>query len=299
MKILRINIIFTILIVTSSVYGQSNDSLFNRLQGLTNNGIDFFNIDGYDISSHLIKREFSKKNIRKNFKKLSIKVKDLVESDSTIKYDNYLVSKTEELNSELTQFSSYYFIKTKESEITAIMFNSITQRDTDFERKFVSLVINGKIPKQIYTPMVIDSINFAGRKIPLGSSCRWMGVNNVQCPYYGQMNWSIHKRLNNAQKTIDNHLELLKLEKKGKVISEEMVDVIFEGTETKAKRVIYDFTGVSSVLVGLSGGKTLTIYLVSAAVRGYFISCVMSFWNNDSINPSGLPPLLEQVMKLK
>jgi hypothetical protein len=25
----------------------------------------------------------------------------------------------------------------------------------------------------------------------------------------------------------------------------------------------------------------------------------MSFWNNDQINPSGLAPLLEQVMKLE
>jgi hypothetical protein len=29
------------------------------------------------------------------------------------------------------------------------------------------------------------------------------------------------------------------------------------------------------------------------------VSCVMSFWNNDVVNPSGLPPLLEHVMKLK
>jgi hypothetical protein len=48
----------------------------------------------------------------------------------------------------------------------------------------------------------------------------------------------------------------------------------------------------------MSGGKTLTIYFVAAPVRKNYVSCVMSFWNNDQINPSGLTPLLEQVMKL-
>ena len=33
--------------------------------------------------------------------------------------------------------------------------------------------------------------------------------------------------------------------------------------------------------------------------RGNFVSCVMSFWESDQINSSGLPPLLEQVMELR
>jgi hypothetical protein len=49
----------------------------------------------------------------------------------------------------------------------------------------------------------------------------------------------------------------------------------------------------------MTGGKTLTIYFVAAPVRENNVSCVMSFWNNDQINSSGLSPLLEQVMKLK
>jgi hypothetical protein len=62
---------------------------------------------------------------------------------------------------------------------------------------------------------------------------------------------------------------------------------------------VYDFKGVKSLLVGMSGGKTLTIYFVASPAKENFVSCVMSFWNNDNINPGGLPPLLEEVMKLK
>jgi len=54
------------------------------------------------------------------------------------------------------------------------------------------------------------------------------------------------------------------------------------------------------MLTGMSGGKTLTIYYVAEKVRGNYMNCVMSFWNNDVINPeTNLPPLLDEVMKLK
>jgi len=42
----------------------------------------------------------------------------------------------------------------------------------------------------------------------------------------------------------------------------------------------------------------LTAYYVACEVRNNYVSCVMSFWNNDQINESGLPPLLEKVMQL-
>jgi archaellum component FlaF (FlaF/FlaG flagellin family) len=113
------------------------------------------------------------------------------------------------------------------------------------------------------------------------------------------MNWSVHKSYESAKNSVDNQFSVTKSRKGGKVISEEEVDVIFEGTETKAKKVIYDFTGVKSLLAGMSGGKTLTIYYVACEVRGNYVSCCMSFWDNDTITENGLAPLLEEVMQLK
>ena len=168
-----------------------------------------------------------------------------------------------------------------------------------FERKYVNRILNNEIPKEVYEPMNIQSIDFAGRKIELGNSCNWTNINTVQCPYYGEMNWSVHKTNESAENSINNQFNVTKSNKGGKVISEEEVDVIFEGTETKAKKVIYDFTGVKSLLVGMSGGKTLTIYYVACKVRENYVSCCMSFWNNDTLTESGLAPLLDKVMKLK
>ena len=293
-------LLLLILIVSSHsfLYAQQNDSLFSRLQAISNSGLDFFNVDGIEITSQTINSEFSKKSILKKFKKFSIKESDLNIADSSILSQNYYVSKTEEISPGTAQHSSYYFIENKNKSITAITFADINKGDKEFERNFVSLIMNDKIPKSVYTPLEIDSINFSGRKIALGKSCHWMGINNVQCPYYGQMNWSVHKTLNDASQSVTNQYNVIKVKKGGKIISEELVDVIFEGAFVKAKKAVYDFKGVKSLLVGLSGGKTLTIYFVSAPAKQNFVSCVMSFWNNDSINPSGLPPLIEEVMKL-
>jgi hypothetical protein len=297
-KILLLTVILSLLIGFVSI-GQTNNDIFERLQGISNNGIDFFNVDGYEITSQTINCKFTGKDIRKKFRPLSIKKNDIFTYDSLIKDENLIVRKSIEVNENITQYANYYFIKTDKNRITAITFSSDKAINKEFERKFISIVLENQIPQTVFSPLIIDSINFDGRKIFLGSSCRWMGVNNVQCPYYGQMNWSVHKTLEDAKNTVDKHLEKMKLEQKGKVVSEQIVDVIFEGKQVKAKRIIYDFTGMTSVLVGMSGGKTLTIYFVAGKGQKNYISSVMSFWNNDAINPSGLPPLLEKIITLK
>ena len=94
--------------------------------------------------------------------------------------------------------------------VSIIQFSAINKRDNDFERTLTSIIIENKIPKQNFTSMVIDSISFAGRKIKLGSSCNWTDVNNIQCPYYGQMNWSTHKNLQDAKTTVEYQFEITK-----------------------------------------------------------------------------------------
>lgn len=290
-----ITILLTVLCL--STFGQGNNDMFSRLRGISNNGTDFYNIDGVTITSQNIISAFSKKIILKKYKKYEIKEDDLVVADSLIGKQNFYVAKSDELCAGVIQNTSYYFVENND-RLIAITFASVNKKDKAFETDFVKLILSSGIPKYVYEPLEIDSINFAGRKIALGKSCNWMGTNNVQCPYYGQMNWSIHKSLADATETMNNQFTVTKLKKGSKIILEELVDVIFEGSEVKAKKIIFDIKGINSLLVGMSGGKTLTIYYVASLVRGNFVSCVMSFWNNDIINKSGLPSLLEEVMKL-
>lgn len=293
----KLTTIFLLFTITLSF--AQNDSIFNRLRAINNNGISFYNIDGFTITSQTLNYPFTEKGLKKVYRKYSIKKKIKKTKDEKLPYNNYYVNNDENIAENLVQNNSYYFIENQEKRITIIQFSSINKRNKEFERTIVKTIVEKKIPKENFTSTKIDSINFAGRKIKLGNSCNWMGVNNVQCPYYGQMNWSVHKDLQDAKNTVEQQFQITKSKKGGKVISEKTVDIEFEGTETKAKRVIYDFTGVKSFLVGMSGGKTLTIYYIATEVRGNYVSCVLSFWNNDTITKNGLAPLLEKVMKLK
>lgn len=293
------NILSTLLLFVFAISFAQNDSIFDRLQAIRNNGTTFYNIDGFTITSQTLNYPFNEKSLKKVYRKYSIKKDEKKTKDAQLDFNNYYVTNNDKITESLVQNNSYYFIENQEKRITIIQFSSVNKRDKDFERTIVKLIIENTIPKENYASMTIDSINFAGRKIKLGTSCNWTNVNTVQCPYYGEMNWSVHKDLEDAKTTVEQQFEITKSRKNGKVISEETVDIEFEGTETKAKKVIYDFTGLTSVLASMSGGKTLTIYYVATEVRGNYVSCVLSFWNNDTITENGLAPLLEKVMKLK
>jgi hypothetical protein len=288
-----------ILLFAFTVSFAQNDSIFSRLQAINNNGISFFNIDGYTITSQTLNYPFTEKGLKKVYRKYSIKKNEEKRKDEQLVYNNYYVENDNNITDSLVQKNTYYFIENKDKRVTIVQFSSINKRDKEFERTVVKPIIENKIPKENYASIRIDSINFAGRKIKLGNSCNWTNVNTVQCPYYGEMNWSVHKDLKDAESTVEQQFTITKSRKSGKVISEETVEIEFEGTETTAKKVIYDFTGITSVLASMSGGKTLTIYYVATEVRGNYVSCVLSFWNNDTITENGLAPLLEKVMKLK
>lgn len=297
MKFKKIYLIVLLLVFAGSF--AQNDSIFNRLQAIRDNGITFYNIDGYSITSQTLNYPFSEKGLKKVYRKYSIKKSEVKVEDKLLSYNNYYVSNDDKITDALIQNNSYYFIEDKKKRVTIIQFSAINKKDKELERLIVNSIIEKTIPKGNFASLTINSINFIDRKIKLEASCYWTNVNAVQCPYYGEMNWSIHKDLEDARNTITQQFSITKSRKNGKVLSEFMVDIEFEGTETKAKKVIYDFTGVTSLLASMSGGKTLTIYYVVTEVRGKYVSCVLSFWNNDVITDSGIAPLLEKVMKLK
>ena len=231
------------------------------------------------------------------FRKHNISDSDQKYKDENITLNNYFISKQQNVIENIFQTNNYYFIESQNKTIIVIWFAKTGKTDKETEELLVNAILENKIPKENFVPMQISSINFADRTIELGNSCYWTFLNTVQCPYFGEMNWSIHKTLDDAKESVKNQFNITKSRKMGKVISEEMVDVEFEGVETKAKKAVFEINAVASTL---AGGKSLTIYYVAENIRGENVSCVMSFWNNDQINPqTKLPPLLEKLMKLK
>ena len=293
------NITILLFLITLSSFSQTS-KIFERLVALDNNGKIWYNIDGYSVTSEKFNISFDEKGLKKVFKKHNIKDSDVKIQDDSIKYKNIVIYKTEKLNDKVIQRNSYYFVENKDKKITVIWFAKTSDPDLEMHRELVQIIIDNKISNENFVSMQTNTINFGNRKIDLGNSCYWTFLNTVQCPYFGEINWSVHYNLEDAKESIENQLEMTKSRKSGKILSEEIVDVEFENVPTKAKKVIYDFTGLTGALAGMSGGKTLTIYYVAEKVRENYMSCVMSFWNNDEINPeTKLPPLLEKVMKIK
>lgn len=287
------------ILVFSFCFSQENNVL-ERLSALNNNGKIWYNIDGYSITSEKFNNSFDEKGLKKVFRKHQITDSDVKTKDNQISFNNLLVSKQQKISDNNFQTNNYYFVENPDQTVSVVWFIKNGKTDKETEEKIVNLIIENKIPEENFVPMKITSINFAGRKIELGNSCYWTFLNTVQCPYLGEMNWSVHRNLDSAKEAIENQLNITKSKNGGKVTSEEIVDIEFEGVQIKAKKVIYDFTGVASALAGMSSGKNLTVYYVAENVRNRNVSCVMSFWNNDQINPeTKLPPLLEKIIKLK
>lgn len=271
-----INLFF--ILVFSICFSQENN-IFERLSALDNNGKIWYNIDGYSVTSEIFNTSFDEKGLKKVFKKHQISDSDTKIKNNQINFNNFFVTKQQKISDNNFQINSYYFVETPDKKTTVIWFIKNGKTDKETEEKLVNTIVENKIPKENFFPMKISSIDFAGKKIELGNSCYWTFLNTVQCPYLGEMNWSIHKTLEDAKEAVENQLNITKSRKGGKVTSEEIVDIDFEGIPTKAKKIIYDFTGVTSALAGMSGGKSLTVYYIAENVRSKNVSCVMSFWN--------------------
>lgn len=288
---------FYLLLISSLAYSQNNQDLdfISRLQGIKQGEMDFFELEGYQIYVKPINRPFNEKGIKKAKRELKIKKSLIGYKSNDFQSNNLIINQSDNQNNRLSNYQTWYLFETSNNKISCIWFGSVNKKDTILEHEFIKAYINNKIPEYIYTSHKVDSINFAGRKIALGESCHWMGVHNVQCPYYGQMNWSLHRSFQDAENITNSQYISTEQRKMGEVLESEEIDVIFEGTETKAKRVIYKIK-LPSLIIG--GSNILIIYYVTAKVRENYISCVLSHYTN-AVNNTGLPPLLEKVMKLK
>lgn len=209
---LRAVFLFIVFFFTTISFSQDNDDYTKRIKAINSKSLIFYNSDGVDFSSQTFSGEFSEKNLKKAFRKYSIKEADVKIKDNSLDFNNLYITKSEKITEDINQINSYYFVE-KNNSITVIWFGYFNKLNKDFEQKYANLIMKDEIPKEIFEPMTIDSIGFAGRKIELGNECYWTNVNTVQCPYYGEMNWSVHKSLESAKNTIETQFYITKNKK--------------------------------------------------------------------------------------
>ncbi len=278
-----------------SAQNASESDIFARLQGIRQEQADFFELEGYEIFAQVIEQPFTPEGIKKTKKQLKIKTAQASYRSGAFKPNNLVFQQSDQKTPKLLNYQSWYLFEEGTTQTLCIGFGAMNKKDTLLEQAFVQAYLTGAIPPDCYTPMQVDSIDFAGRYLSLGGSCNWMSVHNIQCPYYGQMNWSLHRSAADAQIKLDAQYEAATTRKIGKVLDNKMVDVVFEGVETRAMRVVYKVK-IPAMMMG--GSNILIIYYVNAPVRGNHVCCVMSHYTNAMLN-AGLPPLLEKVMQLK
>jgi hypothetical protein len=292
---------FTILLLIGStlinfVTAQPIDKekIYSNAQGIKQEGIIFYEVEGYDIFVQIQKASFDDKGISKLKRKYSIKSEVVPNVDTSFQNNKKIVT-TDNRTSRVIQSNIYYFFPQGQNEIKVIGLQTTNKRDEQLENFFVNSILNNTIPNEVYTSTIVDSIKFGGRYIVLGPACHWMGAHNIQCPNLGQMNWAEFRTMDKAKEMVEAQHDISANKKLGEVLEGQQVDVVFEGTETKALKTRYKIKLPKPIM---GGSNVLIIYYVATEVRGKYIGCVLSHYTDD-VNAKKLPPLLSEVMKLK
>ena len=172
----------------------------------------------------------------------------------------------------------------------------------EIDTEMVQLILDKKVLNENH--LGGHFFNFLGRKIQLLDECYWQGVNIVRCPTKGEMNWSLHPSLAEAQLS-------LRLQKEwGDIIpmepnytynraSEQEKTLIFEGKPTQVTEVIYNVRYQDPVLKSYHKDTKLIVYYIATIVRGQAIACVISYWDsNERLLETGLPEFVSQFVRL-
>lgn len=290
-------IILLLLISSTAIYSQNNE-LFDRLRAINTNGsLIFYNIDGIAITSETMIYGYKDINLEMAYDLYNVSTAKK-EANSRLSYENVSTKIESKRNDKITEHSSYYFIKNKNNKVVIFHFGSINKTDEDFEIKFINLVMNDEIPESCFSKRPIETINIASRLIEIEGDCKYANVNSVQCPYSGQVSWSLHKELSDAKKQIGYEFEITKSKDEAKLTKEENINLVFEGVNTLAKKATFQVQSSSNPSLKSLEERKLITYYIAETVRGQNISCVLSHWDDDTLTAEGLPYLLTKLIKI-
>lgn len=269
--------------------GPKGNSLpIGNINGLRQEGFDFFNAEGYNIDLEVMDRPLDENTTREIKRKYEITDRFTKEAVQA----NYWRYGNEEVKDSVLVSTVFYVIGVSPAKTLVLSYRTAVDRNIPFELGFNRLAIGDSIPGSCFSNMVVDSIRFAGRYIPLGRACNWMGANNIQCPHLGQMNWSEFREMERANQMIQN--QLIMSSQDVTIESTELIDILFEKNKTKALRVTYKI-GLPKIVLG--GSNRIVTYYVVSEVRDRYVGCVLSHYDDDA-KKNELPPLLAEVMEL-
>ena len=204
------------------------------------------------------------------------------------------------------QNTMIYFIGNKiegKDVLLIATISSVSEAPSEeIDTEMLQLVLDKKVPKENH--MGGRSFDFLGRKVPLMDECYWQGVNIVRCPTKGEMNWSLHPSLAEAQLSLRLQKEWgdmipLRPNYTYSHISEQQKTLIFEGKAIQVTEVIYNEHYQDPVLKSYYKDNKLIVYYIATIVRGQAIACVISYYDyNERLPDTGLPEFVSQFVRL-
>ena len=283
---------------SSVLHGQEKIN-FDDLQAIKNRNLIFYNLGGYSITTQHYSSPFKEKKLRPILREYKIKKKKTPptkDPNLSIPHEKYVI--TSKIDEKITNYYTVYILGHK-GKTSVVSFSSLEQPNNSLFISFIEQFLGDGFSDEIYADQKIDSIKYVNRYIKLGPGCHWMGVRNVQCPYNGQMDWTLHSSLQAAKAFNEQREYISTHQRKLKLVSKDPVNVIFEGKKTTALKVVYDVKGLNSWILKLqSGAEKLIVYYIAEEIDGKFVSCILSHWDNDRMQANGLPALLGEVMEL-
>lgn len=279
--------------ITSTLCLFSQNKELSDLQGLKdNNGIEYYECAGYNISISKIYTTLNGKDIARIKKKYKLKNITREYTSIDISYPHKIIYSQDKLaNYSTVSTHSLLYIITKEGEerkSDLIYFEKLGNRDTKVEEQFLNLYLKNNLSEYVVSNN-IDSVNFVGRKLHLGNICYWHLPHNIYCNG-GQISWSIFGTHDQAKDEISNYIQSKESEYLISIEDKE-IPLLFEGNKVIARRIVYKSTYHEE-------GFPLIVYYVATKVRDKYISCILSHYGYNR-NDYELPDLLKEIIQFE
>ena len=275
------------------------ETLLPYLHGLRAKTALLLNIQGYEIIAEEKAGSLAKPWFSKMFPGFGLRKGYTSYRDSSLGMAAYRAEQQEEKTGPLSHFvTEYYFIEKSPSRVIGLSITGYKGAELSFKRALAHLILEDKVPDSLLSQVMPPSVRFVDRILEVDSRCQWRNAAALQCHGFGEMNWSMHPNMQEAEEETRNQKAQNADFRKLEIEKEEAVQILFEGQEVTAVKQQLRAKGVTGIRTQMEGSRTLIAYYVSAAVRGRYVSCVLSHWTSDYLE-NGLPPLLNTVMSLK
>ena len=223
---------------------------------------------------------------------------------------HYYVSTHEKVKDGLWNNNICYFIYDKkqlQKPIRMVLLKSTTAAKSNaIDEEMLKAVMSAKYQKDLEkNALGGKEFDFLGRKIILDDECFWGDLGLVRCPTKGEMNWSLHRTLAEAQESVflqaksGEVLDAMEIPEKDATfnrVGDREIELIFEENPTKAREITYLLHYQKSQDID----KKLIVYYIATTVRGYHIACVLSYWDDSPKLPNTqLPAFISEFMQLK